>query len=832
MSLTSIRVPDTISKLSQDDTYPIVQGTDVGGFSELKTEVESHTSKIETNIDNVNSLKKKGDTLVIKVVGDTPPDYTKTPYGNYVTIVRAMTKTLNIETPDPTGGMLDGAIFTVYNEDPTDAIMIRAGASSDSINGGSGINVPTENFASFVYQLADRNFLLLESGYIPAAKLNVANYVEQKLSADDKLHTTDEIKALVGSGGTSNGVSVIVNDKTYADTTELEFEDFTAVSDPSTPHKVSLTPKASTSGSGIEFDDGTTQTTEVTKVTTSNMGAFSAAPHEVSLEPYVVMSPQAAGSTPTPPFDFNKLKIRAPLTAYADPDVTMGGIMEIERDAFEEQQAPSMLSYVSDGVKVLGKATVGANQSTFENKAHNDGKLWFGDVVKAPGAYIQTDMTNKTYGIQEADGGDPNITGGQDYLVSFRVAMEGAAPSDGWVAVYLYEGGGSIHDSDNYLKDVENHPLIAIHNYSKDDDLGEITLTGVVNTKGLTTFSAHVIDNMAGDINLKDRANGCTGLLIQALETEAKTGQGIVQYELDTGDRIRVSKETQGWVLNETTTAGEFSLEFDDEIKVFRQTKLPYNEVYYLVHNYETAQPCGLPVAGNADISLDSSVNKVEQGSHVYTKGEGALRFENDGDATITTSVNLSNSVGVDGEVNFWWATVSDDGKTYTKIPDSEGVFNVPAQSPLTVYKLPEFKMQGVKAGTRIALRSICNIDSGIKLSCVTMPVPSVTVDVKFKELQPDHTFSTLDMEQFDHTYPYLLTAVKDVANVSSVTFNLDIDSGDHLVVLGAIKELADQSIRPVKSLDWSYSNTSKTLTVSFGETVAAGRVTLGIYRD
>ncbi|WFZ78492.1 hypothetical protein MQM1_09 [Aeromonas phage vB_AsaP_MQM1] len=210
--MTSIRVPDTISKLNPADTYPVVEGADVSGFMDLKSELNDNTSKIEANILNIKNLTKSGKTTVVNNSGDSTPQFDSEPHGNYLVVQRGQTSTVTIETPDPTGGMLDGSILTIYNESPTQAVRVIPGDPADSLNSASAINIPAENFASFVYRLKDRNFLLLESGYIPAARVNIANYVEQKLDTDGKLHTLAELDTagyLRGIKATGEGLSAV-----------------------------------------------------------------------------------------------------------------------------------------------------------------------------------------------------------------------------------------------------------------------------------------------------------------------------------------------------------------------------------------------------------------------------------------------------------------------------------------------------------------------------------------------------------------------------------------------------------------------------------------------
>ncbi len=55
--MSSIRVPDTITKLKAGDPYPVVNGDDVSGFTDLKTEVNTNTSKLLQHLLPFQALK-------------------------------------------------------------------------------------------------------------------------------------------------------------------------------------------------------------------------------------------------------------------------------------------------------------------------------------------------------------------------------------------------------------------------------------------------------------------------------------------------------------------------------------------------------------------------------------------------------------------------------------------------------------------------------------------------------------------------------------------------------------------------------------------------------
>lgn len=234
----------------------------------------------------------------------------------------------------------------------------------------------------------------------------------------------------------------------------------------------------------------------------------------------------------------SKVNIYPPLEVSADGADTAK--LVIRPDAYERMHKPSFLAYLAETEEVVGKAPL-------TDKSHNDGALWFDDVVWPSGEYIVLDKDNKAYGIQEADQLDPNVTGGTNYLVVFRVAMKGEAPDDGFVRAYLYDKAVGPFDETGYLKDVNGQIMGVQKSYKSGDELGYLEVIGVVNAKAIREFTCHVLDNFASDnINLEDRTEGGTCLMIQALTSESKTGMGLQQFELDTQQNLQFSSHYLG----------------------------------------------------------------------------------------------------------------------------------------------------------------------------------------------------------------------------------------------------------------------------------------------
>ena len=75
--------------------------------------------------------------------------------------------------------------------------------------------------------------------------------------------------------------------------------------------------------------------------------------------------------------------------------------------------------------------------------------------------FIVADSSTKTYGIQEFDGLDPNVSGGNNYLIIYRVAMKGNAYEDGSVRIFLKERDQLGNNATGYLVDVNKQPMAA-----------------------------------------------------------------------------------------------------------------------------------------------------------------------------------------------------------------------------------------------------------------------------------------------------------------------------------------------------------------------------------
>jgi hypothetical protein len=235
-----------------------------------------------------------------------------------------------------------------------------------------------------------------------------------------------------------------------------------------------------------------------------------------------------------------ELAVIQPLSVYPDQSKPTGVKLEIAPGTFEPLQPPSFLAYLRENEEIVGKEH---NTTT----SHFDGTLWFDDIVVPHGPYIVADPDGKAYGIQEADELDPLVSGGAPYLVILRIQMKGKAPNDGFVRAYMSKRQLNPQQPSGYMEDVNGRIMAAQRNYKAGEELGVIEVMGIVSASGLQEFTCHVMDNFADDVvMLEDRANGGSGLMIQALTATGKTGLGLIQFQIDTAQVIKFSSHYLG----------------------------------------------------------------------------------------------------------------------------------------------------------------------------------------------------------------------------------------------------------------------------------------------
>ncbi|MGL4468536.1 MAG: hypothetical protein ACRCUK_13735 [Plesiomonas shigelloides] len=1011
----TIKIGEKLEKLDPADTYKLVDGADVEGFDALKTQVDQHEqdknaidSRVTTVEGHIQTLQQTDTDLTNRV--NTAEQHLQTLQQNDVTItaiahgntaaiqqldqsVKADMQVMQSNIAQKISGLHVEDIGNHAFDDINALHFIGATVSDDGLQQAT-ITVDQQPINVSNGQTPGSTSVDVENLEFPGATITTRN--------NGKI-------AVIATQSGINGVDVTVGGNTYNDKTSLEFENFTAAEKDG---KLVLTPPTIAGGS-IAVSDGSTAVTGVNSIEIPTGKVSDRGNGAVEVKTFVHAENDRGNDYTI--YDATTFAAVNPLKfeqSMRDPNTPDEGriVLTIDHAAFEKLHAQGFLAYLNDEENVIGKIKTGPGSRR--------GVLWFDDVMYDGSPFIVSDRDRKMYGIQESDGKDPNVSGGQKFLIAFRINMKGTADTnDGYVRIYLRDHDEQGNDI-GFLTDINGQPMAVQRHYKNNDKLGTLDIIGIVNATALKYFTCHVEDDFQDSyITLTDPTEGVTGLLIQTLGDNEKTGPALLQFESDTNQNISFSshylgnkranidwlirvgspmqvwpaavgvtlndgygvynpnpvkfgvdtghltfaddgtniadfnfhrifsaEETQmmrgkeidvtvtlidkhnafrvavlswtgkpdeytpeiyktrtngsinlqtGWAitgelfLTEDVLAGDHSatksftvsptannyavmiypvtaeqpmqlqlkqfdvdvaapftgyalhfaesdreqaLAFSEQHRILYQDNQGYSALRYTINGTDQPMPIGVLGDGLADVGIDKTINVIA--GTMARGGEGGLEFRAEGNAQLTTSLRLWNEKNVGAAILFWYELVDAGQQRGTMIDKSKLTITVPAGAKGIVYSMPTFSTP-VLAGQRLILRVTGDGPDCAFLQSVSKSTPMLYTSLRFDELTGqgyDDPFSGIDMSQFTKAYPAGMTVTKDVANVASVVIPIDIPDDVNVVVLGAIKELADLTVRPVTKLDWSYSNKKKSLTVSFGETVLVGRVTMGFY--
>lgn len=362
-----------------------------------------------------------------------------------------------------------------------------------------------------------------------------------------------------------------------------------------------VTPKSTSTGSGsIEIDDTFTNKV-VDKINVKGMRITDSSKNNeldltAGINIHMAAPDQQYGNVLA-----NELTLMPPLKVWDDPDILDGARVEIDKSAYEPKHNPAYLAYLNDGIKIIGKI-----DEFNRNLGHPTGALWFDDVFVSGGDSIQTDRDTKTYGIQETDGLDPSVTGGANFLVAYRVALKGEAKEDGSVRIMLRKKVVTPMDTEGYLTDINQAPMMVERQYKKGDKLDYLEIVGVVNAKGLKEFQCLVEHTFLKDApTVADREDGASGILIQSLDKDSQTSRALLQFMQDTGQDI---------VFNSHYFEKEL---FDTDYLVKQnepKTLLPQNSYKNFVDGFQIRSITDLDheIADNALVITNNGVSAVD----------------------------------------------------------------------------------------------------------------------------------------------------------------------------------------------------------------------------
>lgn len=223
------------------------------------------------------------------------------------------------------------------------------------------------------------------------------------------------------------------------------------------------------------------------------------------------------------------IKFGRGFTGYTDPNKN-GVIVEVQDT---DTRPVSYYASLSVSEEIVGRGSTPIHK----------GIVWFDNVVSAVRTnYMDVRMAEKSIGVQEYDGKDPNVTGGTPYLTLARISMRGRAPADGFVELSIIDKATGLP-----VRDENGAPLAVYKTYKEGDKLDVLRAMGVVKAKALTYLQVRVTTSFPEDttIFMNDYTSGNSCFMVVALDGD-EVSETLLKYELDTGESIMFAKRYLG----------------------------------------------------------------------------------------------------------------------------------------------------------------------------------------------------------------------------------------------------------------------------------------------
>lgn len=280
-----------------------------------------------------------------------------------------------------------------------------------------------------------------------------------------------------------------------------------------------------------------------------------------------------------------------------------------------------------------------------------------------------------------------------------------------------------------------------------------------------------------------------------------------------------------GFVEDSPELDAEKHLVLDEKYKKFVQNTQGFASLRYTLNNVPAGLPlpCGVPSIGAADVELDPSVNKVS--GSMAKGGEGAAKSKADGPARVTTTALLWNEQAAAHVATLWWAKVSSDGQTFTKIPESEVSRSIPAHTAAHGVSVTWGFDMDMETGTRIALRGSTDATDGVFLKCVSDAHPLVETQFAFKELVPSlssNTTKRLTRSEL-HIIPF------SGQTGQNYTFEFFVPDGAEIGMYSVESRTPEGELVSTATSEISYDDSTDELTVHIGN-VQDGKIKIELW--
>lgn len=180
-------------------------------------------------------------------------------------------------------------------------------------------------------------------------------------------------------------------------------------------------------------------------------------------------------------------------------------------------ESPSYLAYYEENTLIA--------QSRIESDIFS--------VINPPDVQVNTFVQD----IKNQDG-SYRLKGGYDYIVAFRLSLEGVSFDNDVIKIYLQDV-----ETKAILEDTNGNPCAFARKYNSGQKLGYIELVSVIRLSDDKDINFIMDSKLVNTVlYVSDTVESITGIMIQQISTGKDYGAGLTKYEIDTEQNIQISK--------------------------------------------------------------------------------------------------------------------------------------------------------------------------------------------------------------------------------------------------------------------------------------------------
>lgn len=214
---------------------------------------------------------------------------------------------------------------------------------------------------------------------------------------------------------------------------------------------------------------------------------------------------------------FTDKKIFAEYPIYIEEDVSNKAAVFKLNKTNAMFESPSYLAYYEENALIA--------QSRIESDIFS--------IINPPDVQVNTfgeDIKNQN--------GSYRLKGGYDYIVAFRLSLEGVSFDNDIIKIYLQDA-----ENKSILEDVNGHPCAFARKYKSNQKLGYIELVSVIRLSDDKDINFIMDSKLVNTVlYVSDTVESITGIMIQQMSSDKEYGAALSKYEIDTQQNILISK--------------------------------------------------------------------------------------------------------------------------------------------------------------------------------------------------------------------------------------------------------------------------------------------------